>query len=155
MFGFLFSKKRHEVIRFMQRQMNRSRVRGVSPGQRALGRDPFCQVVWIIPDDDLQSPVFRAAFPAVTRDISAKGLSFIHTQPVRSDSVVVGLHDELGTSFVRCSVEHSTPLGYGFYVIGVDPQELLTPDCPDAEAFQTRVQQFDVRAKTREMAALT
>lgn len=155
MFGFLFAKKRNEVLRFMQRRMNRSRVCSVSPGQRGLDRDAFCQVVWIIPTDGhSEPPDYRAAFPVVTRDISPHGLSFIHTGPIHSRSVIVGLDEERDTGFVRCSVQHCTPLGYGFYQIGVHIDEIIHPDRTDAEHFQRRAEQFDVRAKTRSIAAL-
>lgn len=144
MFGFLFARKRNEVIRFMQRRMNRSRMQQVSVGQRGRSREAYCQVVWVIPcDEQLERPDFCAAFPAVTRDISAEGLSFIHTVPVSSESVLVGLHDETGSIFVLCSVEHCTPLGYGFYQIGVNPEEIINPDGRDVKEFQKHVQRFD------------
>ena len=41
------------------------------------------------------------------------------------DPLLIGLQDQTGPSFVRCTIEHCTPLGYGFYQIGLHPEEVV------------------------------
>ncbi|MBM83861.1 MAG: hypothetical protein CMJ78_25175 [Planctomycetaceae bacterium] len=59
-------------------------------------------------------PDYENVFPIVTKDISERGLSFIHAGEITTNKVIVGFEGPVGLSFLSCSVEHITSLGYGF-----------------------------------------
>ncbi|MDA1017436.1 MAG: hypothetical protein O3A00_23645 [Planctomycetota bacterium] len=129
MFGFIFRKKQDEVRKLLQNRMNRSFLRQFRYGKRIDPRGSFCEVVWIIPyDDAVKYPDFTQGYPAVTKDISPEGLSLIHTLPIRAKRVLVALEGASETRFVACTHTHSTNLGYGYYQIGLHPEEVLWLD---------------------------
>ncbi|HID24188.1 MAG TPA: hypothetical protein EYP14_17550 [Planctomycetaceae bacterium] len=126
MFGFLFQKKRDEVRRLLANRMNTRFSSQFRYGLRKAPRGSFCEVVWVIPYDSVRStPRVEHAFPVVTKDICSEGLSLIHTTPINEERIVVGLEGTVQMHFLLCHREHSTPLGYGYYQIGVHPEEVL------------------------------
>lgn len=125
MFGFFTRRQREEVRRVLSRHMNRDFLKKFRYGKRRDARGSFCQVAWVIPCDPDCEPQFDAAFPAITKDISPEGLSLVHTQPVTAARIVIGLGDDALMSFVSCTLGHTTPMGAGFYQIGMDPQQVI------------------------------
>ena len=125
MFGFFTRRQHEEVRRVLSRHMNRDFIKKFRYGQRRDARGSFCQAVWVIPCDAGSEPQFDAAFPAITKDISPEGLSLIRNEPIVAERVVIGLGNDKLMSFVQCSLEHSTPVGAGFYQIGVHPRHIV------------------------------
>ena len=125
MFGFLFQKRRDEVRRLLATRMNSRYVSQFRYGNRTAPRGPLCDVVWIIPcGDGIDAIQIDQAYPVVTKDISPDGLALIHQRPI-SGRLLVGLQGPLEMKFILSQVEHRTPLGYGFYQIGVNPEEIV------------------------------
>lgn len=125
MFGFLIHGKRHEVARILTSRLNHAVIEQHREGARTSARAALCEVVWLIPGAKHRSRDMDAAFPVVTRDISPRGLSLLHTAPVEQERIIVGLQDANGPKFVRCTLQHCTPLGFGFYQIGLYPEEVV------------------------------
>ncbi len=117
-----------------QGRMNRNYFHQFRFGKRVDPRANHCEVLWIIPyDDSTGKPNFRRVLPLVTKDASSEGLSLIHTEPFDWKKVLVGLPaiEESGTIFVDCTHQHSTPLGFGFYQIGLHPEEIVMLSASD------------------------
>lgn len=140
MFGFLFHRKREEVKRILHGRMNRTYMQGIENKNRSGSRGAFCEVVWLIPvDEEARQPDFNRVTTLVTKDISSTGLSLIHNQPVHDRRVIVGLRDESLPRFIVCDLQHCTSLGYGHYLIGLHPEEVIQIDLGDVEAMEQRL----------------
>ncbi len=127
MLGSLFNRKKEEVRRILHGRMNRSYLQTLDNKDRHTSRGAFCEVVWVIPvDSQTQNRDYDRVQTLVTRDISAAGLSLIHNRPVEESQIVVGLKDETAPRFIRCALEHCTALGYGHYLIGLRPEEVVS-----------------------------
>ena len=126
MFGFFFNKKRDEVRRLLTGRMNRRYFRQFRYGERVSPRGSYCEVMWVIPyaQRDVE-PTFDAAFPVVTKDICPEGLSFTHNEPIDAERMLISLDGPVEMSFVLCTLQHMTPLGHGFYQIGLHPEEVV------------------------------
>ncbi|MEX0717525.1 MAG: hypothetical protein WD066_13110 [Planctomycetaceae bacterium] len=141
MFDFRLRTRANQIKRFMQSRMNRHYVRQVRAGDRRATRGAFCEVVWMVAFDSADRPEFGRATPALTRDISADGLSILHHEPVdEGRPLLIGLHNGDESSFVRCRIEHVTPLGFGYRQLGLRPEEIVEFDPPELHAFRRRVE---------------
>lgn len=129
MFGFVLQKKRDEIRRLLSGRMNREYFRQFRYGDRGAPRGSFCEVVWLIPlAEGSREPICDQAFPVVTKDISHEGLSLIHNAPLEYDRMLVGLWSRTDLKFLLCRCQHSTELGYGFFQIGLHPDEVFHLD---------------------------
>src|SRR5262245_50997784 len=113
MLDFLFQSKREEVRRLLSRQLNRVQKRQLELGERHQPRGAFCQAVWVVPFSDGREPDFDSAYPAVSKDAGPEGLAIIVAGAhAAGESLLVGLEtdDDEHLTFLRCVVEHCTPL---------------------------------------------
>ncbi|MEX0704407.1 MAG: hypothetical protein WD069_20065 [Planctomycetales bacterium] len=141
MFDFRLRTRTNEVKRLMQGHMNRHYVRQVRSGGRRASRGAFCEVVWMVPCSSDGQPQFERAVPVLTRDISADGLSLLHHEPIDEAAPLwIGLHNGDETSFVRCRIEHVTPLGFGYRQLGLRPEEIAQFDPHELLPFRRRVE---------------
>jgi len=122
MFGFLFQRDRDKVRQVLSKHMNRDFVKKFQFGQRTDPRGAFCQPVWVVPVDDANEPGFDSAVAMITKDISPEGVSLISTEPFELPKMLVGFGDSESMEFVQCTLEHCTPVGLGFYQIGLQPR---------------------------------
>jgi hypothetical protein len=139
MFGFLFHRKRQDVRKALATRINHKCVAGIRHANRAVTRSPFCEVVWLIPDDGDLCGAFTDMVPVVGKDISTQGVSLIHNEPLADRRVVLGLEGAHGPSFIRATVEHSTSLGHGFYQIGLSPEEVLPAGPAEVSQWRRRL----------------
>ena len=67
---------------------------------------------------------------AITRDLGDEGVGLLLTHPVSGPDLVVGylLADAAVSDpwFFRGKIQHNTPIGGGYWVVGVELHELLT-----------------------------
>lgn len=126
MFGFLLQRKQHDVRQLLSRHMNRDFLRKFRYGKRQEPRGSFCRPVWVVPFDDTdQEPRFEDSFVAITKDISAEGVSLVRPEPISHERMLVGLGEPEDMVFAVCTLEHCTPVGLGFFQIGVHPLEVF------------------------------
>lgn len=125
MLNFSSQQKKQEIQRLLTSRINQSCLANINPRDRASSRSAFCEVVWVIPCGRTGKADFNSAFPVVSKDISAKGLALIHDEPITADPIMVGLQDQTGPAFLRCTLEHCTSLGFGYYQIGLHPEEVV------------------------------
>jgi hypothetical protein len=142
MFGFLTQKRRDDVQRFLSRRMNFSFLPQVSGSKRRHSRGEFCEVAWVMPYDEEEGcAVFDEAHVGVTRDISPEGLSILQTSSLNDVRTVIALEGDLEMHFILCRVMHSTPLGYGFFHVGLHPEEFLNVDLTAVDDLRRRLKQ--------------
>ncbi|MBT4864718.1 MAG: hypothetical protein HON53_06280 [Planctomycetaceae bacterium] len=144
MFGFLVRKKHDEVRTLFAGYVNRNSVPQIGDSQRKAKRGAFCEVVWLIPlDSESHEPQFPSAVPILTKDICKEGLSVLHTQPLADELVMIAMEGDVSTKFVVCRREHCTPMGYGFYQIGLQPQQLIDLSPTEEHEFLRRRRLFE------------
>jgi hypothetical protein len=142
MLSLFFPNKRTAVHRLLANRMNRAVFERLPEKDRRNARSMFSEVVWLIPGAERGRPDFAAAIPAVGKDISPRGVALIHTAPVAGGSVLLALQGLTGTHVLRCTCQHSTALGYGFYQIGLNAEEIVVPSNGDTEQLRRRIAQF-------------
>jgi hypothetical protein len=67
------------------------------------------------------------AITALSKNLSSQGLTILHAESIDGDEIVVGLWLESQAYFLLGNVRHRTPLGGGYWQIGVELTRLLTP----------------------------
>jgi hypothetical protein len=115
---------KEDVRRLLFRYSNRDYLRLVKDGPRTESRGAFCRPIWIVPCVDGE-PQFDAMFSSITKDIHPEGLSLVHHVPLDHDHVWVAFDEDDLVQFVKCRVAHSTPLGLGYFLIGLHAVEVI------------------------------
>jgi hypothetical protein len=139
MFGFLFQRKQRDVRQLMSRHMNRDFLRKFRYGQRQEPRGSFCRPVWVVPFEAAdEKPRFDEAFAAITKDICPEGISLICRDPIEIERMLVGLGEPDDMVFTVCAFSHCTPMGLGFYQIGIHPLEVFDMRPADRDALAAR-----------------
>ncbi len=128
MLDFLFHRKRDEVKRLLHARVNRAHARTISlNNRRTATRGSFTEVVWVLPCPSIAKADYDRIFPAVMQDMSAEGIGIVHSAPITEPHAIVGLRDQSEPWFLACRPKHSTPLGYGFFHIGLYVEEIIHP----------------------------
>lgn len=141
MFGFFLQKKQENVRRILSGRMNRRSLQQFRFGDRRDARGTQCEVVFVIPYDEQEEfPQFDRAFPAVSKDICFEGLSFIHAAPIEQNRMMIRLEGNDEPIFIACTLQHSTPLGFGFFQIGVHPHEVIRVAAESIQTLDTAMQ---------------
>jgi len=154
MLEFLFHKKRDEVKRVLHGRVNRAHARSISVANaRSATRGTLTEVVWVVPCSSPANADYTRVFPAVSRDLCTEGIGIVHNAPITAPCVIIGLRDNTDPRFLACTPKHCTPLGYGFYHIGLFADEVIHPDAEDIEAICTALERYDSPAESREQAA--
>ena len=128
--------------RLLTSRINQNCLSNINPRDRGASRSAFCEVVFVIPCGRTGKPDFKSCFPVVSKDICAKGLSLIHNEPIDADPLVIGLQDRTGPCFVRCTLEHCTSLGFGFYQVGLHPEEVVSVREDELAALKRHLSEF-------------
>lgn len=92
---------------------------------RSEGRSNRALPVLLVPWEQGEAVVQESIY-TVTKDFSERGLSLILPQPIRADRLVVGIWLE-SPRFVLGEVRQKTPIGGGFWQLGVELTDLLEP----------------------------
>ncbi|MBN2477410.1 MAG: hypothetical protein JXB62_22585 [Pirellulales bacterium] len=95
-------------------------------GPRSEGRVQLVLVVMVIPVENRQLCVDEA-FTAITKEFSTKGLAIVLNQPVGLEEVILGFRSESGMTFVRAKAKHLNPMGGGFFQLGLQMTEIVSP----------------------------
>jgi len=127
-------KQRDRVQQLLTAHISRRYLPQIGKTKRQHERRAFCEVVWVIGwDGHNGQPDFDRVSHAVTRDINKEGLSLLLTSPLEDEQLLIGLDDDGGRHFLRCLLEHCTPLGHGFYQIGLYADEVVELNPLDIE----------------------
>lgn len=142
MFDFGRRKKHEDAKRILQRHMDRYFMKQIDDKDRKNKRSQFNQVLTIIPFDREGELNVNESYPGLAKDICQNGLSLIQTVPMGVGQVGIGLPELPSLSVMRCQVQHSSDLGYGFYQIGLQPIELINLETYQAKELQERMDRF-------------
>jgi hypothetical protein len=135
MLGFLFHRKREEVKRVLHGRVNRAHARTIAVQNiRGATRQIFNEIVWVLACESPDKADFSQLVPVICRDLCTQGIGIFLTTPVIEPRMIVGLRDEGDARFLGCTVKHCSSLGYGFYHVGLFPDEVLTLDHDQMEA---------------------
>lgn len=93
-------------------------------GPRIEGRLRLMVVAIVIPFVR-KRPVMERMFVAVTKELSATGLSLVFDSPRALDEVLLGFRWGPYTKFVRATTKHRSPLGAGFFQVGLKVLNLI------------------------------
>jgi hypothetical protein len=126
----LFHKRKNtnEVQRLIRRAMDVSAPKMVLEDceERADSRVMRAMPVILAPWED-DRPKIDEHTIALTKDLSSLGLAVVLPQPFRAEEVVIGLLIEDQPFYVRAWVRHNVPLGGGFWQLGLELAQRVTP----------------------------
>jgi hypothetical protein len=143
MLGFLFHKKREEVKRLLHGRVNRAHARSIAVQNiRGATRQVFNEVVWALPCESADQADFSQLFPAICRDLCTQGIGVFVNSPVVERCMIIGLRDESEARFLLCTVKHCSPMGYGFYHLGLFPDEVVNLDREQVEAMHQSLEKY-------------
>jgi hypothetical protein len=120
--------KHNEIHRVIRRLINAS-----TPNRMPLEGESRWELrsnrtmpVLLVPYDHNELSVGELAY-ALTKNLSSQGLALVLHQPFRAEQLVVCIWSNEQAHFVAAKVRQSVPLGGGFWQIGVEASELLSP----------------------------
>lgn len=125
----LFSvNKQQRAKQFLLRYANRYSLKSCDEIEelRSETREPICMPVCIVPIVDGQ-PEVETAFHGLMRDIASRSMGVLIHEPIASSSLLVGVPDETGPSFVLMRMRACSRLAEGFYVLGLQAEEIVEP----------------------------
>ena len=103
---------------------NCSELQALVEGPRLEHRANLTVAVLVIPIEKGR-PVLAQRFSAVTQEIATAGLSLVLDEPKGPDEVVLCFRWESTMHFIRARAMHLSPMGAGFYQLGLRMTELL------------------------------
>ena len=71
--------------------------------------------------------VVAEATTGLTKNLSGQGLNVIHCEPLEAEQIVIGFWLESQAYFLLGQVRHHTPLGGGFWQVGIELMRTLSP----------------------------
>jgi hypothetical protein len=89
--------------------------------RRNFPRRTLGQLVLVTPCDNLDQPRIEASEVVMARDISASGISFVHSRRPPEEQILVTLnfHEPLPPCLLGV-IRHVQPVRQGFYLVGVE-----------------------------------
>ena len=126
------TKKLHEVHSFLLKVVNNNcpELRALQEGPRLEQRVNLTLVVLVIPVKH-DEPQIDKCFATVTKEFSTGGISLVLDSPRSLDRLILGLRWEGEMRFIAARACHLSPMGAGFYQLGVELLEMVRiGDCP-------------------------
>lgn len=130
----LFSKKQNrEVQAFLTKLVNNNctELEWLIEGPRQEDRVRLTVVALVIPVDK-NRPVVEWMFAAVTKEFCSSGVALVSNEPRVAEDVILGFRWEGTMKFARGKARHLSPMGAGYYQLGVQLSEVVSPgDYPE------------------------
>jgi hypothetical protein len=126
----LFAKNReHEVQSFMLNLVNNNcpELRGMMEGPRLESRVNLSVVVVVIPIEKGKL-VLADRFAAVTKEFTTLGVALVLNDCRALDRAILGFHWEGSMKFILAEARHLSPMGAGFWQLGLRLKEVVHPD---------------------------
>jgi hypothetical protein len=100
-------------------------------GRRVDSRIKRVVVGIVVPIEERQLQVDRA-FTVLTKDFSSGGVAIVLNEPGGPEQAILGFRLEGAMSFFRAESRHLEPMGGGFYQVGYQLFEVVSPrDYPE------------------------
>jgi hypothetical protein len=136
MFSFIDRKKRLKVKRYLARICDCTSPNLAAPAddERAENRYNRCIPTLICPWEDGE-PCVNECTIVLTKDFAENGIGIVANQPIRADKVLVGVWSDERVAnvpwFFLGDVRRNTPLGGGFWIVGVALTEFANDEYRD------------------------
>lgn len=125
----LFTKKNVSRVKsFVIKVVNNDcpELKAMIEGPRLDSRVNMTVVVMVIPLEDKALQVGQALM-AVTKEFSSTGVAVVLDHPRGMDEAVLGFRFEGEMTYIRAKAKHLNPIGGGFYLLGFDLEEVVSP----------------------------
>jgi len=133
----LFAKRKDREVQSLLTKIvnnNCADMEALIEGPRAEDRVRLTVVVLVIPVEK-KRPAVQKMFAAVTKEFSSGGVALVSNEQRVAEDVVLGFRWEGAMKFVRGAAKHLSPLGAGFYQMGVELSEVVYPgDYPELQS---------------------
>lgn len=133
----LFSERKdRKVQNFVLKLVNNNcpGLKAALEGPRLDRRVNLVVVVTIVPMENDRLQV-GGAFTAVTKEFSKTGVAVVLDQPQGPHQAILGFRFEGKMTFIRAQAKHLNPMGGGFYQLGFQLIEIVSPgDYPELES---------------------
>lgn len=133
---FANKKKSREVQAFLTKLVNNncSDLEALMDGPRGEDRVRLTMVVLVIPVERGR-PAIGRMFAAVSKEFSSSGVALVSNEQHAVEEVILGFRWEGAMKFVRGDARHLSPMGAGFYQMGVQLSEVVSPgDYPELQS---------------------
>jgi hypothetical protein len=119
-------KKTLGVQKFILKIINNNcpELKALFEGPRRDKRVNLSLVILVVPLENGKLQVDKA-FYSVTRELSSSGVGIILSQQRALDEVVLGFRQQGEMTFVNATAKHLTPMGYGFFQLGLEMTEIV------------------------------
>lgn len=125
----LFSKRKSQAVQSFVLKLVNNNCPGLiaaMEGPRIDSRVNLVVVVMVIPTQDDRIQADRA-FTAVTKEFSSSGVAIVLDRPHPLDKVILGFRFEGEMTYLRAQAKHRDPMGGGFYQLGFQLLNVVTP----------------------------
>lgn len=124
---WFFSRRKDVAVQsFILKLVNShcAEVDSLNEGPRVEGRVNLTVVVLVVP---LEKGVIRAdhSFSALSKEFATGGMSLVLNQPRAVDEVLIGFWCEGQMKYLRGKAKHLSPIGGGFYQLGVELMQMV------------------------------
>jgi len=126
----LFAKNReHEVQSFMLNLVNNScpELKALTEGPRLESRVNLTVVVVVVPIEKGKL-VLSDRFAAVTKEFTTRGVALVLNECRALDQAILGFRWGQSMKFVLAQARHLSPMGAGFWQLGMRLKEIVHPD---------------------------
>jgi len=133
--AFFVQKRIPEIQSFMLKFVNNhtNAFESVALYKRRETRARLTVVVLVVPFENGKAQIHEA-FTAISKEFSTSGMSLILPEPRGFDQLAIGLKFLGGVKFLLARAVHLTPMGGGFYQLGLQFMEMLHPaDLPELQ----------------------
>jgi hypothetical protein len=135
----LFSRDKTKAVQgFLLKVVNNNcpELAALHDGPRLEKRVNLSVVVLVVPVL-VGKPRTQDAFAAVTKEFCTAGVGLVLDQPRTLDEVILGFLWENEMTHIRATARHLTPMGGGFYQMGLQATEVVHPaKFPELEALR-------------------
>ena len=132
----LFRRDRSRAVRnFVLKLVNSKSLdsRRLDQGPRLEARVNLTMVVTVVPLEN-QRPLVDKSLVTVTKEFSSTGVSVVLSEPRPLDKVILVFSSKSETTFVLAEVKHLSPIGSGFFQLGLHMTEIVSlADYPELE----------------------
>jgi hypothetical protein len=130
MFSFNSQKKLVELQKYVRRLCDRTTAE-LSPleGESRSDSRHYRVIPTILSPWEDDGPVLHESAFVLTKDVSERGVGLVLEQPFRAERVVLGfwLPHEDHPDFFLGDIRQNSPIGGGFWVIGIELVDVATP----------------------------
>lgn len=126
----LFAQNKERKVQALMLNLINNRcpsLQGLLDGPRLEQRVHLTIVVLVIPVEKGKL-LLEDRFTAVTKEFTSRGVSLVLRECRAADYLVVGFRHERAMHFVLAQARHLTPMGGGFWQLGLRLKEIVDPD---------------------------